>query len=85
MYRFLESDLAEAGGITVTAGAFILPLLDWLSHLEINDFFQGLMAAGGFVFLCFKIANARKDLKLKRLDEKLKQRELDNEDSNTCH
>lgn len=85
MHEFLDSDLAQAGGITVTAGAVVLPVIEWLSQLEIHDFFQGAMALGGAIFLCYKIANIRVDIRIKKLNEKLKQRELDNEDEKTCH
>ena len=77
MNEILESDLAQAGGYTVTAGAVLLQLIDWLSTLEIHDYAQAAMATGGFIFLCFKIANARIDRRNKLLDERIKKRKLE--------
>lgn len=77
MYTFLDSDLAQAGGYTVTIGAIALKVIDFFSQYNINDYAQGAMALGGFIFLCYKIANARVDRRNKLLDEQIKKKQLE--------
>jgi len=66
----LQSGGLTVGGVLAVLGSFSTKLYEWITHQDVNDFLQTVLAVGGIVFLVYKIQG-------QRLDNKKKQKELE--------
>lgn len=71
----IATKLLEQDAIPVGVSSFAV--LNWIWLDAFNPIMQIAMTLGGGAYLYFKIQNARADWKIKRIEAKLKQRELD--------
>lgn len=76
IHRVLTSEMADALGYSFAGVALWIKSLEWLNIKDISLFWDFVLAVGTGFFLFYKGYNAMLDSKGKKLDNQLKQREL---------